>query len=70
MILLTWNCRGLAQVESKRSLKAIVNKGSRPRPFKSEEIWTREEASKLVVENAWRLNFPGSPMFRLCKKIK
>ena len=24
----------------------------------------------LVVENAWRLNFPGSPMFRLCKKIK
>ena len=26
MILLAWNCRGLAQVESKRSLKAIVNK--------------------------------------------
>ena len=26
MILLAWNCRGLAQAESKRSLKAIVNK--------------------------------------------
>ena len=26
MILLPWNCRGLAQAESKRSLKAIVNK--------------------------------------------
>ena len=44
--------------------------GSRPRPFKFEEIWTREEASNLVVENAWRLKVPGSPMFRLCKKIK
>ncbi|XP_050259856.1 uncharacterized protein LOC126704915 [Quercus robur] len=44
--------------------------GSRPRPFKFEETWTREEASNLVVENAWRLNAPGSPMLRLCKKIK
>ena len=26
MTLLAWNCRGLAQAESKRSLKAIVNK--------------------------------------------
>ena len=26
MIILAWNCRGLAQAESKRSLKAIVNK--------------------------------------------
>jgi hypothetical protein len=41
-----------------------------PKPFKFEEIWTRDETSDIVIENAWRTLVPWSPLFKVCTKIK
>jgi hypothetical protein len=41
-----------------------------PKPFKFEEIWTRDETSGIVIENAWRTLVPWSPLFKVCTKIK
>ena len=40
------------------------------RPFKFEEAWTRDETSFFVVEKAWKKILNGTPMFKVCKKIK
>ena len=40
------------------------------RPFKFEEVWTRDESSWFVVEKAWNVIFQGSPLFKVCQKLK
>ena len=40
------------------------------RPFKFEEVWTRDESSHFVVEKAWRGDMRGTLMFKVCKKFK
>ena len=41
------------------------------RPFKFEEAWTRDKSSFFfVVEKAWRQRIHGSPLFKVCSKIK
>ena len=39
------------------------------RPFRFEAMWTKEEESKMVVENAWHTRVEGSHGFRLAKKL-
>ena len=39
------------------------------RPFRFEAMWTKEEESKMVVENAWQTRVEGSHGFRLAKKL-
>lgn len=39
------------------------------RPFLFEAMWTKEEESKMVVENAWQTRVEGSHGFRLAKKL-
>ncbi|KAJ7972874.1 reverse transcriptase [Quillaja saponaria] len=41
-----------------------------PCPFKFEEIWTRDDRSKLVVENSWKNHTNGSHAFSLNHKLK
>nr|POE99080.1 hypothetical protein CFP56_56264 [Quercus suber] len=38
-------------------------------PFQFEAMWTKEEKSKMVVENAWQTRVEGSGGFRLAKKL-
>ena len=40
------------------------------KPFKFEEAWTRDETSFFVVEKAWRYDVNGTPLFKVCRKIK
>lgn len=40
------------------------------RPFKFEAMWTKEEGSKVVVDNAWQVEVEGSHSFRLAKKLE
>lgn len=39
------------------------------RPFLFEAMWTKEEESKMVVENAWQTRVEGSHGFRLAKTL-
>ena len=39
------------------------------RPFHFEAMWTREEESRLVVEDAWQCRVDGSQGFKLVKKL-
>ncbi|KAK3002711.1 hypothetical protein RJ639_019199 [Escallonia herrerae] len=41
-----------------------------PKPFKSSECWTRDKASYLVIQHAWKIRVRGSASFRLCHKIR
>ena len=38
-------------------------------PFRLEAIWTREEESRSVVEDAWQCRVDGSQGFKLVKKL-
>ena len=38
-------------------------------PFQFEGMWTKEEVSKMVVENAWQTRLEGSHGFKLAKKL-
>ena len=33
-------------------------------------MWTRDEFSWFVVEKAWNVIFQGSPLFKVCLKLK
>ena len=39
------------------------------RSFRFEAMWTKEEESRLVVENAWHCRVDGSQGFKLVKKL-
>ena len=39
------------------------------RLFRFEAMWTREEESRSVVENAWQIQVEGSHGFKLVKKL-
>ena len=39
------------------------------RPFRFEAMWTKEESSKEVVENAWLTSVEGSQGYRLARKL-
>lgn len=43
---------------------------ARPKPFRFESCWTREESSKGVVARAWRGSVGGSPSYRLTQRLK
>ena len=38
--------------------------------FKFEEVWTKDETSWFVVEKAWKANIQGTPLFKVCQKLK
>nr|POE51180.1 hypothetical protein CFP56_49397 [Quercus suber] len=40
------------------------------RPFKFEAMWTKEESSKAVVDNAWQFEVEGSHGFHLANKLE
>lgn len=44
--------------------------GYAKKPFKFEEAWTRDETSFFVVEKAWRSDVSGTPLFKLCRRVK
>jgi len=41
-----------------------------PRPFRSEEFWTRDPTCGVVINEAWSILVSGSPAFCLMKKLK
>ena len=38
--------------------------------FHFEEAWVKDEGCEDTIANAWFVSFNGSPMFRVCDKIK
>ena len=40
------------------------------RPFRFEAMWTKEEGSKVVVDNASQVEVEGSHGFRLANKLE
>ena len=40
------------------------------RPFRFKAMWTKEEGSKVVVDNAWQVEVEGSHNFRLANKLE
>ncbi|PKI61172.1 hypothetical protein CRG98_018403 [Punica granatum] len=51
-------------------LKLWIESSSKPRPFRSEEAWTRDQSSKIVVWSAWNRAVIGSTAFQLSSKIR
>ena len=50
-------------------MDAYMEETAPDRPFRFEAMWTKEESSKEVVENAWLTSVEGSQGYRLARKL-
>ena len=39
-----------------------------PRPFRFEAMWTKDRRCLEVIKGGWKLEVPGNPSFKLCRK--